>query len=153
MVPAGDSLDAIYADLDRQLAEVRPRCDISGRCCRFKEYDHSLFLSEMEADRLLADGLPERASIDDGSCPFQINGLCTARERRPFGCRVYFCDPTFQETMVDWSERYIGRLKRLHGQMDLPWRYRSLGAVLRERFPDRVGVTPAGGILPIRELP
>src|SRR5687767_2381719 len=44
---------AIYA-ADAAVAAAGPRCDASGRCCRFTEYGHTLFLSHLEADVLLA---------------------------------------------------------------------------------------------------
>ena len=44
---------ALYAEADAAVAAAGPRCDASGRCCRFKEYGHTLFISNLEADVLL----------------------------------------------------------------------------------------------------
>src|SRR4051812_16851917 len=93
MTPMRDGLLALYDDLAVEIAQAAPVCELSGRCCRFKEYGHTLFISRPEAELLVEQGLPENAVIDEEGCPFQINGLCTARERRPLGCRVYYCDP------------------------------------------------------------
>src|SRR5207248_1352622 len=79
----------LYDDVAADVAKAAPVCDLSGRCCRFKEYGHTLFISRPEADLLLEQGLPADARIDEAECPFQQNGLCTARERRPLGCRIY----------------------------------------------------------------
>ena len=40
--------------------------------------------------------------LDQGAtCPWQDSrGHCTAREARPLGCRVYYCDPAFEEDRI-----------------------------------------------------
>jgi len=122
----------LYEALASDIAAAAPICELSGRCCRFKEYGHTLFISRPEAELLLEEGLPAGAVIDEAGCPFQINGLCTARERRPLGCRVYFCDPNYAGKGEDLSEKYIGRLKQLHDETGTPWEYRPLHHFLRE---------------------
>lgn len=124
---------AIYDALADEISAAAPVCELSGRCCRFKEYGHTLFISRSEAELLLEQGLPPDAVVDDAGCPFQIGGLCTARERRPLGCRVYFCDPNYAGTGEQLSERYIGQLKRLHAETDTSWEYRPLHHFLSER--------------------
>ena len=49
---------AIYAAADAAVAAAGPRCDASGRCCRFTEYGHTLFISQLEAEVLLAAAPP-----------------------------------------------------------------------------------------------
>ena len=127
-----DALLAIYDDLAADIARAAPVCELSGRCCRFKEYGHTLFLSRPEAELLLEHGLPANAVVDEAGCPFQINGLCTARERRPLGCRVYYCDPNYAGVGEVLSERYVGRLKQLHDAGMTPWDYRPLHHFLCE---------------------
>lgn len=119
-------LDALYKSLDADVARAGPRCDLSGRCCRFAEYGHTLFVSRLEADRLLGAGLPEGAAVDPGGCPFQVERLCTARDRRPIGCRVFFCDPAYSRRQSELSEMYIRRIKELHDRHGIPWEYRPL---------------------------
>src|SRR6478752_5929673 len=98
----------LYADVDRQVATAGPVCVASGRCCRFKEYDHTLFISGIEADVLLAAAPPyDPAAVTADFCPFQDGNLCTAREPRPLGCRVYYCDPSYTETCHAISEKYL----------------------------------------------
>jgi len=125
-------LQVIYDELAADIAAAAPVCEVSGRCCRFREYGHTLFLSRSEAEVLLSAGLPPGAVVDDAGCPFQIGGLCTARERRPLGCRVYFCDPQYAGQGEVLSERYIRRLKDLHTATGTPWEYRPLIHFLRE---------------------
>ncbi len=134
-----NALPVLYASLDAEVAALAPVCEVSGRCCRFKEYDHTLFLSRPEAELLLERGLPEGAVVNDESCPFQIRGLCTARERRPLGCRVYFCDPNYAGQGERLTEEYLARLKRLHDESGVPWDYRPLEQHLRRWQDERGG--------------
>jgi hypothetical protein len=124
----------LYGEVDREVAAAGPVCVASGRCCRFKEYGHTLFVSALEADVLLAAAPPyDAAAVTADFCPFQRGNLCTAREPRPLGCRVYYCDPNYQETGQRISEEYLRRLKRLADEQGLPWRYAPLHVFLRER--------------------
>src|SRR5436305_9020942 len=116
----------LYADVDRQVAAAGPVCVASGRCCRFKEYGHVLFLSNLEADVLLAGAPPYERPVSADFCPFQKNNLCTAREPRPLGCRIYYCDPNYQETGNQITETYLRRLKDLAREHGLEWQYAPL---------------------------
>ncbi|MFO0846380.1 MAG: hypothetical protein U0797_29100 [Gemmataceae bacterium] len=44
----------LYREVDRDVTAAGPVCVASGKCCRFKEYGHTLFVSQLEADVLLA---------------------------------------------------------------------------------------------------
>jgi hypothetical protein len=116
----------MYQEVDREVAAAGPVCVASGRCCRFKEYGHVLFLSGLEADVLLHDAPPHERPVTPDFCPFQKGNLCTAREPRPLGCRVYYCDPNYQETGVAISEKHLRRLKDLADAAGVPWRYAPL---------------------------
>lgn len=127
-----EGLLQIYEALDADVRAAGPVCDLSGRCCRFREYGHTLFISRSEAELLLENGLPPGAIIEEGSCPFQQGTLCTARESRPLGCRVFYCDPRFAGRGEELSEHYIARMKELHRSEGAGWEYRPLHHFLRE---------------------
>ncbi|MCI0376528.1 MAG: hypothetical protein L0215_02865 [Gemmataceae bacterium] len=120
----------IYQEVDRAVAAAGPVCQASGRCCRFKEWGHTLFLSNLEADVLLAAAPPYEKPVTADFCPFQKDKLCTAREPRPLGCRVYFCDPNYQETAKGITEKYLQQLKRLAEEHCVEWRYAPLHTFL-----------------------
>jgi Fe-S-cluster containining protein len=123
----------MYREVDRDVAAAGPVCVASGRCCRFKEYGHTLFLSNLEAEVLLAACPPyDPLTVTADFCPFQQGNLCTAREPRPLGCRVYYCDPNYQETGVRISETYIRRLKQIADQEGVAWQYAPLHQFLRQ---------------------
>jgi hypothetical protein len=123
----------LYVLVDAEVRAAGPVCQASGRCCRFKEYGHTLFLSNLEAEVLLASAPtydPEEVTPD--FCPFQVEGLCSAREPRPLGCRIYFCDPTYQSRMTEITEDALHRLKELADEAGIDWRYAPLHVFLRE---------------------
>src|SRR5262245_42180280 len=101
----------LYREADAEVTAAGPVCVASGRCCRFKEYGHTLFLSNLEADVLLAAAPQYQGPVSSDFCPFQKENLCTAREPRPLSCRVYFCDPAYQEKGKEISEEYVRKLK------------------------------------------
>ena len=116
----------IYAEADAEVRQAVPVCLSSGKCCRFKEYDHTLFISSIEAAVLLKHAPAYEKPTDSGFCPFQKENLCTAREPRPLGCRIYFCDQGYQGKMLELSEKFTRKLKDLADEKQLPWHYAPL---------------------------
>jgi hypothetical protein len=127
----------LYREVDRAVAEAGPVCVASGRCCRFKEYGHVLFVSNLEADVLLTDAPPYQPPISAEFCPFQKDNLCTAREPRPLGCRVFFCDSNYQETGNRLTEEYLCRLKELSQANGMEWRYAPLHEFLNQQTVEK----------------
>lgn len=127
-----DRVLAIYAAADAAVQAAGPKCDASGRCCRFTEYGHTLFISQLEADVLLATAPPYAKPVTADGCPFQIDNLCTARSERPLGCRVYFCDERYTATGQAISETYLRALKQLAEEAGAGWRYAPLHVFLNE---------------------
>ena len=117
---------AVYASADAAVSAAAPRCDASGRCCRFTEYGHTLFISAFEAEILLEHAPPHEQPVSRDGCPFQVHGLCTAREVRPLGCRIYFCDPTYQSRMIEITEEALAALKRIADAHGTGWHYAPL---------------------------
>jgi Fe-S-cluster containining protein len=122
-----ERVERVYADLQSRIDQRRPRCDASGRCCRFEQFGHRLYVTTLELAAFVAR-LRERppggrVNADPGGCAFQIDGLCSVHAIRPFGCRVFFCDPA----AADWQEQTYGefhaRLRALHGELGAGYRY------------------------------
>jgi hypothetical protein len=133
-----DELRLLYADLDAEVARAGPACALSGRCCRFTEYGHTLFVSEIEFTLLLDDAPEPVRALDEGhTCPWQdAQGRCTARSARPLGCRVYYCEPSYQERSHEITEAFLDRLKRLVRARGWPWNYAPLHHHLRRAHAD-----------------
>jgi len=132
----------LYKEVDGEVAAAGPVCVASGRCCRFKEYGHVLFVSNLEAKVLLADAPPYSQPVTPDFCPFQKENLCTARESRPLGCRVYYCDPAYQEASHRITEKYLNKLKTLAEETGTEWRYEPLHQFLNH--PEHARCEPSG---------
>jgi Fe-S-cluster containining protein len=139
----------VYHEVDAAIAVAVPRCDASGRCCRFTEYGHTLFLSQFEAEILLATAPPYSKPVTRDGCPFQVNNLCTARGERPLGCRIYFCDPNFQDQQQTITEVAVRKLKKLAEEHETGWRYAPLHVFLNEADRPEPSTTSTRVPLPI----
>jgi len=117
-------VERIYEQVNREIEQRRPLCVVSGRCCRFDEYGHRLYVTTLEMAKFVFD-LPvtERKPGEPGGCPFQIGKLCTVHGIRPFGCRMFFCDATSTEWQNEAYERFHTQLKALHAELDVPYAY------------------------------
>lgn len=116
---------SIYTDVQRQIDIRKPRCDVSGRCCQFEKFGHLLFVSTAEvaafvqqSPQLFSSGL----TVDEG-CPFQVDRLCTVHTIRPFGCRIFFCDPTASDWQQDQYETFHLLLRQLHDELKIAYFY------------------------------
>lgn len=118
---------AVYAEFEAERAGRSPRCDQSGKCCRFEAYGHRLFVTTVEAAAfkaiLDAEPVPSVADWDGTGCVYQVDGLCSAHAARPFGCRVYFCDPTSTQWQHDQYERFHAAIRELHERFGVPYWY------------------------------
>lgn len=117
-------MESFYAEVDASIARHRPVCTNRGACCKFGKYGHRLFVTSIEL-AYFARGLgPDiRSPRSADACPYQVDGRCTARQHRPLGCRVFFCDPGSQEWQPAASERGLARLKKLGDELGIDYRY------------------------------
>lgn len=129
----------IYQAVDQAVAAAGPVCVASGRCCRFKEHGHVLFVSNLEAEVLLEQAPPHDKPVSADFCPFQKDKLCTAREPRPLGCRIYYCDPAYQDTGNCLTETALHQLKDLAREFGVEWLYAPLHHFLNNP-PDEASI-------------
>lgn len=127
---AMDLLRAIYARLDTESPEPNPPCRACGECCRFATAGHRLLASAAEL-ALLTETPPPRRAAEPLRCPYQQGDLCTARGRRPLGCRVFFCNADAAETSERY-EAYHRQISRLHAERGLCYAYVELTAAVAE---------------------
>jgi len=119
-----------YVEADREIEEQDPSCQNKGECCRFGEFGHRLYVTSLEIVYYLATGnLPPPVTAD--ACPHSIDGKCHARNRRPLGCRVFYCDPNAQHWQGPLSERRLARLRAMHEQLQVPYMYTDWMAVVK----------------------
>lgn len=123
-------LEAIYRQVDAEVQATGVTCWVRGLCCDFEKLEHVLYASSIElafAEEALPPGLEPAGRL----CPFWRDRLCTLRERRPLGCRTYFCDARGRDRREDIYERYYDRLKALARRLGLPWTYQPFVESLR----------------------
>jgi len=137
----------VYDALQTAIDFRRPLCSTSGRCCNFDAYGHRLYVTTMELAAFHAQlkgmqkpgvgaesispaptALPlftknNKSQVTNGSCPFQIDRLCSVHLIRPFGCRVFFCDQTATDWQNEQYEHFHAQLRRLHEELNVPYFY------------------------------
>lgn len=129
------AIEAVHRRVADAAAQRRPRCDQSGRCCRFGDYGHDLYLTGLEialflrradaAERELArqDGLSLPQWSSSPVCPYMVDNACSMHTIRPSGCRIFFCEPGTQDWQQGLYESALGDLRRLHDEHGIPYRY------------------------------
>lgn len=126
----------IYDRTDQAIARRNPKCSLSGRCCKFEEYGHRLYVTSIELAVFINDmqrmNLARPTGWNGLGCPFQRGKLCTVHKIRPFGCRIFFCDPTATDYLADLYEQFHAELKRLHDQFSVPYAYMEWRSALRQ---------------------
>ena len=58
------------------------------------------------------------------TCPYLAGGSCTAREGRPLGCRVFFCDPKYAGVGERLTEKYLRKIGELSDRLGMAWDYK-----------------------------
>lgn len=133
-----DKLSAFYSALDEAIAARGWVCRGCGECCHFDQVDHVLYASELERSYLLANATQPQQPDGDTDllakglrCPYQQDNRCTARQGRPLGCRLHFCEA---EDDFEFYEMWHIRLKQLHSDTGQDWRYAPLLPLTKEEY-------------------
>lgn len=138
------AISRLYAEIDADVAARGPTCWQSGKCCHFREFGHRLYVTALEVawflDRADPPPAPEglalpqlgRTRDGDGDCPWQVDEACTAHGIRPLGCRVFFCQHGTEAWQQALYEKHQARLKALHVERGIAYRYLEWVAGLNE---------------------
>lgn len=116
------AMQRFYDQADRQIAEQTAVCWNRAECCKFGSFGHRLYVTTLEAAYYLATG-DSPPDVPQDACPHAHGGKCHVRERRPLGCRVFFCDPAAQSWQGPVTEEQLARLRRLHGELGVEYIY------------------------------
>jgi Fe-S-cluster containining protein len=142
-----EAIARVYGELQSEIDLRRPRCEMSGRCCRFDEYGHRMYVTTMELAAFVHEyeSTREKSNFQltivnsqlsilpaSGACRFQDDGLCSVHTIRPFGCRIFFCDETATQWQQEQYERFHAQIKRLHEELNVPYLYIEWRTALRE---------------------
>lgn len=118
-----EELDALFAEVDARIDALGFTCRQDGACCRFSESGIRLYVTWLEARRLI--GTADDILVSD-DCPFQEGALCTRRDERSLGCRIYGCDPALDARLSEIYETFHARIVALHDKYGLPYEYRDI---------------------------
>lgn len=131
-------LEAVYADLERELPRYKFVCQASGDCCDFEAFGHRLYVTTLEAEHFLRHSPQKRFNENPKQCPaWGADRLCKARAGRMLGCRTFYCGTNKNADPNEIYERYYRRIKDLHTTHGIPFRYADVTAWAAERRPAR----------------
>ena len=112
-----------YSALDARIADHNPTCLRRGDCCRFDEFGHRLYVTTAEAAFFAGTNDSPLSVTPTGGCPFQRDRICTARQARPMGCRVFFCESAGEGWQEQLTEQGLAELSEVHQRFELPYAY------------------------------
>ena len=128
------TVDKLYNWIDSNIPSPNP-CDACGRCCDFKTYDHRLFVTPPEMIHFKAKLAPEKIkTMTTDTCPYNINGKCTAYPYRFASCRIFNCK-TDAAPQADLTEAALTQLKKICEKFDLQYNYVELKTALNKSAP------------------
>ena len=138
-IPAAafDELRRVYAELSAELEPLRRHCDMRGICCNFREHGHKLFVTGLEAAEMARSGeQPDSEQSRAGVCPFLRGKLCGVREHRALGCRIYYCDTTYEEQRNAVYEKFLKLVREIEAKHKIEHTYSD---VTKLEFPENAG--------------
>ena len=128
---ADPSIDEALRTLHEHAATVvelhRPVCLASGRCCQFKNHDHLLAVTGLEAAWTWRNAKRDISTAavataeQGGVCVYLDGKLCSIHAERPTGCRTYFCDRGEGGWQATLSESLHRSITRLHDEHNVPY--------------------------------
>ena len=128
-------VEAIYAWIDAENSlqwDDEQRCRGCGKCCDFESFDHRLFVTTPEMVYFEAKlGIDGVKTVENGRCPYNIEGKCGVYESRFGGCRIFNCRGD-AEAQGRVSEEAARRFKAVCEDLGVPYRYVDLATGLKE---------------------
>jgi len=140
-------IEQLYEGLSKEISHLEATCLGRGDCCDFDRRDHRLYASSLEI-AYVREAHPEPLERRGSLCPFWRDRRCTERDRRPLGCRTYFCDRRARDSLQALYEEYHGRLREISCRYGYAWSYepfvegllRSTETIRAER-PEQAGAS------------
>ena len=130
-----DLLAEIQSILDNalmQIENINPNCNACGNCCDFANFGHRLYVSTGELANLISqEPIDAQIPIENLKCPYQKDNLCLARNARPLGCRLFFCDDKVNLQYQQIYEAYYDKIKQVHLKFSTAYNYLELSAGLK----------------------
>ena len=116
-------LAIVYQRLEKELTQLNPGCNTCGTCCNFSTFGHVLYTSSIEVDYITQYVEVPDFNISDNVCPFLKDNQCSIRDIRTLGCRIYYCNPHYKDTLYNLYEKYHHVIKELSKKYNGQWKY------------------------------
>jgi len=130
-----NELRALYRELTTEMESYRRHCEMRGHCCDFAYVGHMLYLTTLEAAEMARCGeQPQPELAAEGKCPYLRGNVCGARDNRAIGCRLYYCDSTYEEQRNALCEKYLRRAREIEARYGIPHNYQPVVYVNFEAF-------------------
>jgi Fe-S-cluster containining protein len=123
-------IEEVYRQVDEEIRATGAVCWLRGDCCDFEASPHKLYASSIEI-AYVKDRYPDPFPLGSVLCPFWKDRKCTERERRPLGCRTYFCDVRFRDQLEAIYEKHHRKIREIADRHGLEYRYEPFVAALR----------------------
>ena len=124
-------LEAVYERLTTELEPLRRKCEMRGICCDFAVVGHMLYVTGLEAEFMSRAGVTvDAAQAEQGRCPFLQGKVCGIRDNRAIGCRLYYCDKTFEDERNALYERYLKQVREIEVRFGIEHSYRPITQVV-----------------------
>jgi Fe-S-cluster containining protein len=134
---AFSELRALYAELAQALEPFRRHCDSRGTCCNFDFTGHMLYVTGLEAAEMARAGVtPKVEQAQAGTCPFLDGKLCGIRDYRALGCRIYYCDKTYEEQRNAVYETFLAKVRQIETRYGLEHSYAPVTKVQFEKVAE-----------------
>jgi hypothetical protein len=128
-------LQELYRRLEKELAPVKRHCDARGICCNFSKCGHMLYVTDIEAAEMARSGAePDAALAEGGTCPYLRDGKCGIRDNRAIGCRLYYCDKTYEDERNELCEKFLKDARLIEQRYGIAHRYRPVTQIDFKEF-------------------
>lgn len=115
------ALKALYREVDAELRRLGASCEACGRCCRFAEFGHRLWMTNLEEEYLRARH-GRREAVGPGACAYLDGASCSARAGRSLACRTFHCRLP-AGVVEEITNRYFEKLRELARAAGRPVKY------------------------------
>ncbi|MBN1341390.1 MAG: YkgJ family cysteine cluster protein [Phycisphaerae bacterium] len=120
-----EAVGDLLSRAEHDIAKHGILCQQCGRCCRFGEYGHRMFVTPLELAYLLAkvENVTSQAGTFTQNCIFQGGSSCTIYPHRLLCCRIFLCKLDGKGVVFSPGEKWHRALVELHETLCIPYYY------------------------------
>lgn len=123
-VEISKAVEDVYRWIESQ--GIDHTCTGCGDCCNFTEFDHRLYVTNVELIHFAENVGPENIKpMNNGICPYMSDGKCTVYNSRFAGCRIFQCKGS-DEKQGEVMEKALAKLKQIGEDFGVDYLYADL---------------------------